>query len=443
MLIAILALLLFSPGVGSGQTLQQQIDDAGSSLTVTGGVWAEIITIAKPSAFTLIGVNNPVICPPLDTTTNYDEAAIRVLSSNVTIRGFTISNQYGAAGLDGYQYAIWDWSWFDGPANISIEDCRIGDIQGGVYLTGPGSRVTGCDFFNLKVFGVYACGYTLQDPPAGFDLVVSNCVFRDWAESSPQGAGVLMDYGGRYGQICYNYFSGMRLGVAMFYGGPYYGNLEIFHNTFDSQYCWSAPVNMTVAFELFSGADEPFWGDAISIRDNLFHRTKWYAMDREGAATSSGTLAVTGNLFYGNYWYYWPDYTFAYNWPTGEGAIYQVGWSDPADFFSFTGNLTNAEPLLRRTISDGRYVLALADNSSPAWGAAGDGQHIGAWQGASIASFEHIKVTAPGGGPESLKQPEGTAWNAEVVYIDITPQCLGDSSPEIRWARRTQRCMCL
>jgi hypothetical protein len=224
-----------------------------------------------------------------------------------------------------------------------------------------------------------------------------------------------------------NYISGMRMGVAYYYGGPLpgYGQVVITHNTFDLDY---DPGNVT-----YGGTKEMVMGislygtgtnaDSVIIMDNIFANAQWYAIYQEGAPIT-GSISVDNNLFYNNNWFYWPDYQYPYQW-NGTTVAYNVtygendrktiaGWYDgPVGGFTFTKNIHANDPLFKLTGTDPEEQWALSYSSSPAYNTASDGTNIGAWQGTAPSIFD----TGPGTYPSIMGTHEGTITPSRTITV--------------------------
>jgi hypothetical protein len=362
-------------------TIQQALDAAqeGDTVLVSAGSYPEKLSIAT-RGITLEGDGSyPVINPAVS---GYYDAAIYYRADDITIRGFEITNSLGATGLSGEQCGIWDGAWVLGPSGLTVDDCVFHDIQHGVRSYGPDLTVTDCEFYNLRRSGVHASG---PDSSSGgsnqpLPMTVRGNWFHDWIEYYKEGAAVHVKYRNRVGEVSHNYISGMRMGIAYYYGGPLPGYDEILftHNTIDMDYDpVVGPVLMTMGFSLW-GTD--LNADAVIIRDNIFANARWYAIYQEGGTIDTSIL-VDNNLFHENYWFYWPNYQYPHQW-FGDDWRAQAGWySGDGDEFTFTNNLSATDPKFELSGSGCEEQWAL-QSDSPACNAASDGTNIGAWQGA-------------------------------------------------------------
>ena len=360
---------------GDYATIQEAVNNAttGDTIMISGGPYPEQITI-NTSGITLQGDGSyPKINPLLDNGIKYD-TIIKVKADNTTIKGLEIYNAGGALTGSNEHHAIWDESWTVGPSGMTVDDCVIHDIQHGVRSYGDDLTVTNCEMYNLRRSGVHASGPSGSDP---LSFLIKNNWFHDWVEYFKEGAAIFIKYDRRVGEASFNYISGMRMGIAYYYGGPAYGGQVVFkNNTIDLDYDpGSGPVTTTMGIS--------FWGtganaDSIFVKDNIFANALWYAIYQEGA-TISGSITVHNNLFYNNYFHYWPDYQYPYQW-FGDDTRAQAGWNNgPADGFTFTDNITIQDPLFALTGVGPDEQWALLPGS-PCLGTASDGSNIGANQ---------------------------------------------------------------
>jgi len=360
--------------------------DPGDKIVVAAGVYPEKV-VADKAGITIQGDGSyPQIKPTLSSASKYD-TVITVKAANVTLRGLDISNALGVVDTGGLpggthieHHAIWDGAWTLGAAGLTVDDCRIHDIEHGVRSYGPNLTVTNCEMYNLRRSGVHASGPYQNQP---LSMSIHHNWFHDWHDYYKEGAAVHVKYDSRVGEVAYNYISGMRMGIAYYYGGPKasYGEQIVFHhNTIDLDYdLGSGPVVMTMGFSLWgTGLD----ADCVVIRDNIFANALWYGLYQEGA-TIAGSFTVDNNLFYNNYWHYWPDYQYPYQW-FGDDTRAQAGWYDgPGTGFTFTNNITAQDPLCALAGAGPQHQWALTCGS-PAYHTASDGTNIGAWQGTVV-----------------------------------------------------------
>jgi hypothetical protein len=388
-------------GVPAYCTIQAAIGAAsdGDTIHVVAGTYAEQLVVVK--ALTLEGEAGvyPSIQPALDSANKYD-TVIKVRADNVTIRGFDISNALGVVDTGSphiEHHAIWDGAWTLGPSGLTVDDCIIHDIEHGVRSYGPNLTVTNCEMYNLRRSGVHASGPYQNQP---LPMTIQYNWFHDWHDYYKEGAGVHVKYDSRVGKVSYNYISGMRMGIAYYYGGPKssYGQQIVFeHNTIDLDYdLGSGPVAMTMGFS--------FWGtganaDNVIVKDNILANARWYGIYQEGA-TIQGAITVDNNLFYNNYWDYWPDYQYPYQW-FGDDTRAQAGWTGGAGGFTFTNNVTTQDPLfaLEGIGPEAQWALLCG---SPALKAATDGTNTGAWQGQPVCVVEVEIDVKPGSDPNSI-----------------------------------------
>lgn len=350
----------------------------GDTIIVAAGTYTEKLTVNK-AGLTIEGDGSyPMIQPTLGDCTKYD-TVIMVNANDVTIRGLDISNAHGVVDQQtcGHieHHGIWDESWSVGPSGLTVDDCKFHDIEHGVRSYGAYFSVTNSKFYRLGRTGVYASGYNASVP---LPMTVKHNWFHDFIPEWKENHAVHVKYDGRVGEVCYNYISGMRMGIGYYYGGPKsgFGDIIFSHNTFDLDYDLDGGTkDMTMGISLWgTGAN----ADNIIIRDNIFANAWWYAIYQEGA-TISGKILVDNNLFYNNYWYYWPDYQCIYQW-FGDDEKAQAGWTGGVDGFNFTNNITVQDPkfVLTGTSPEEQWAL---QRGSPACNAATDTTNIGAWQG--------------------------------------------------------------
>jgi hypothetical protein len=373
-------------------TIQAAVNaaDPGDTILVASGTYPEQVVIpAAKAGITIQGDGSyPQIRPALNTASKYD-TVIMVQAANVTIRGLDISNALGVVDTGGNpggthieHHAIWDGAWTLGAAGLTVDDCRIHDIEHGVRSYGPNLTVTNCEMYSLRRSGVHASGPYQTQP---LSMSVHHNWFHDWHDYYKEGAAVHVKYDSRVGEVAYNYISGMRMGIAYYDGGPKagYGQQIVFHhNTIDLDYDpGSGPVVMTMGVSLYGTNTD---ADYVVIRDNIFANARWYGVYQEdGEETIQGSFTVDNNLFYNNYWDYWPDYQYPFQW-FGDDTRAQAGWLEgPGTGFTFTKNITTQDPLFALAGVGPQQQWALTCGS-PAYHTASDGTNIGAWQGTLV-----------------------------------------------------------
>jgi hypothetical protein len=379
--------------------------EPGGIVHVAAGVYPERLRISTSLAIVGDPGAYPHIRPALNSASKYD-TVITVRADNISLRGLEISNELGVVdtgGNDGgthiEHHAVWDGAWTLGPSGLTVDDCIIHDIEHGVRSYGPNLTVTHCEMYNLRRSGVHASGPYQNQP---LPMTVRENWFHDWVDYYKEGAAVYVKYDSRVGLVSHNYISGMRMGIAYYYGGPKvaYGRPIVFaHNTIDLDYDPGlGPVATTMCVSLWgTGAN----ADAVIIRDNVFVHARWYAIYQEGEAIT-GQINVHNNLFYSNYWDYWPDYQYPYQW-FGTDIRAQAGWTGGETGFAFTANLTTQDPLFAL---DGVGPVAqwALQCGSPALSAATDGTHIGAWQGDTVCTIE-VPIDIKPGSDENPLNP--------------------------------------
>jgi hypothetical protein len=401
-------------------TIQDAVTDAKDydTIAIAAGTYPEQIVVDKAGLILQGDGSYPLLNPAM--SGSYP-AVILIHADDITIQGLEFTNALGA-DLSGEQHGIWDSSWTIGPSGLTVDDCIFHDIQHGVRSYGPDLTVTNSMFYNLKRSGVHASGYNAGQP---LPMTIRNNWFYNWSVYYKEGAGVTIHYDYRVGEVAYNYISGMRMGIAYYYGGPHagYDPVLIHHNTIDMDYdpLDPNPVLMTMSMS--------FWGtglnaSSIIVRDNIFANARWYALYQEGAQLVGG-IQVDNNLFYNNYWFYWPDYQYPYQW-FGSDTLAQAGWYDApsGDGFTFTNNLTAQDPLF--TLSDpgpeGQWAL---NAGSPALGTASDGSNIGAWQGAVIEILSSNFTSAGYEDGQIMERSENSGTGYRIDNRTQTPK-IGD-----------------
>jgi len=208
-------------------TIQAAINAAspGDTIIVAAGIYPEQLIInEKKAGLTIEGDGSyPMVQPTLGDCNKYD-TVIKVLADYVTIRGLDISNAN--------HHGIWDGSWTVGPSGLTVDDCKFHDIEHGIRSYGDGLTVTNCEFYHLGRTGVYASGYSA---PAPLRMTVTNNWFHDFIPRWKENHAVHVKNDARVGEVSYNYISGMRIGIAYYYGGPRpgFGQIVFRHNTFD------------------------------------------------------------------------------------------------------------------------------------------------------------------------------------------------------------------
>ena len=428
-------------------TIQAAMDqtEPGGTVHVAAGVYPEKLRISTSLAVVGDPGAYPHIRPALNSASKYD-TVIAVRADNITLRGLEISNALGVVDTGGLpggthieNHAVWDESWTLGPSGLTVDDCIIHDIEHGVRSYGPNLTVTHCEMYNLRRSGVHASGPYQNQP---LPMTIQANWFHDWIDYYKEGAAVHVKYDSRVGLVSHNYISGMRMGIAYYYGGPKatYGETIVFeHNTIDLDYDPGlGPVETTMCISLWgTGAN----AGAVIIRDNVFVHAKWYAIYQEGAAIS-GQISVQNNLFYNNNWTYWPDYQYPYQW-FGTDVRAQAGWTGGETGFVFTANLTTQDPLfvLDGLGSEAQWALQCG---SPALNAATDGTHLGAWQGIVVCTIEIPIDIKPGSDDNSINpNSKGTITVAvlstetfSAVDIDTETLTFGRTGDEDSLARR-------
>ncbi len=386
--------------VSAGGSIQAAINGAagGDTIIVGAGTYAEQLVIPSGKAgLTIQGDGSYAqVAPNLGTATY--ATAIMVNSDNVTLRGLDISNGDGIA-MSGdsviEQHGVWDdaWTFANGANGLTVDDCKIHDIGHGVRSYGDGLVVTNSEMYHLGRSGVHASG----SDGSAMSMSIQNNWFHDWSEYNKSGAAIMVKYDSRYGEVSYNYISGMRMGMAYYYGGPNdtadaAGEILFSHNTVDMDFDnGDGDLEMTMGMS--------FWGtgenvDGTVVRDNIFANARWYALYQEGA-TIDGAIEVDNNLFYNNYHDYWPDYQYPFQW-FGDDALAQAGWWDgPADGFTFTDNITALDPMFSMSGMTAEEFWALMVGS-PALLTASDGTNIGAYQGAGVPEPATMSLLAMG-----------------------------------------------
>ena len=327
-----------------------------------------------------------MIQPALATSNKYD-TVIKIGAADITIKGLDISNALGVVDTGGLpggthieHHGIWDGSWTVGQPGLTVDDCKFHDIEHGVRSYGDEFTVTNSEFYRLGRTGVYASGYGASSPLV---MTVKNNWFHDYIPVWKENHGVHVKYDGRVGEVSYNYMSGMRMGIAYYYGGPKsgFGQIVFRHNTFDLDYDLDGGTKpMTMGISLYgTGAN----ADNILIQDNIFANAQWYGIYQEDEDIV-GSITVDNNLFYNNYWYYWPESQYPYQW-FGDDTKAQAGWTGGAGGFTFTNNITAQDPLFALTGVGPEEQWALTCRS-PAYHTATDGMNIGAWQGELVCA---------------------------------------------------------
>lgn len=431
-------------------TVQAAVDqtEPGGTIHVAAGVYAEKLRISTSLAVVGDPGAYPHIRPALNSASKYD-TVITVRADNVTLLGLEISNQLGVVDTGGNpggkhieHHAVWDESWTLGPSGLTVDDCIIHDIEHGVRSYGPNLTVTHCEMYNLRRSGVHASGpYQNQSLP----MTIRENWFHDWVDYYKEGAAVYVKYDSRVGLVSHNYISGMRMGIAYYYGGPkaaYDESIVFEHNTIDLDYDPGlGPVETTMGISLWGTGTN---AGAVVIRDNLFVNARWYAIYQEGAVIT-GQISVYNNLFYNNYWDYWPDYQYPYQW-FGVDVRAQAGWTGGEAGFAFTANLTVQDPLF---VLDGigpeaQWALQCG---SPALNAATDGTHLGAWQGDVVCTME-IPVDIKPGSDENSINPDNkgkitvavlSTGSFDATDVDRETLTFGRTGDEPSLARRGSR----
>lgn len=357
-------------------TIQQAINAslAGDTIIVSGGPYPERVTINKAN-ITLRGNGTYPILNPACTN---GQTVISPTSAGITIKGLTITNSNGILpNKNDEARGIWDGSWTTGYDNLTIDDCKIHDIDCGIRAYGRFLTVTNCELYHCKLAGIHASGNN-GSPAAPITIKYNWCHDWKWYTGVAEAYGISVRYDNRIGEISYNYCSGMRMGISYYYGGPRdgLGQLVISHNTIDLDY-----DSGDGTYKTMMGIS--FWGTGkncsnIIIRDNIFANCRWYALYQEGyGAAISGSFQVYNNLFYNNNWFYY-SYVYPYQW-SGNETYPQAGWNDPPlTAFTFIENLTAQDPQFKYT-GNGIQQWRLKGHS-PALFAASDGTNIGANQ---------------------------------------------------------------
>ena len=431
-------------------TIQAAVDqtEPGGVVHVAGGVYPEKLRIA--TSLTIVGEPGayPHIRPALDSASKYD-TVITVRADNISLRGLEISNELGVVDTGGLpegthieHHAVWDGAWTLGQSGLTVDDCIIHDIEHGVRSYGPNLTVTHCEMYNLRRSGVHASGPYQNQP---LPMTIRENWFHDWIDFYKEGAAVHVKYDSRVGLVSHNYISGMRMGIAYYYGGPkvaYEEPIVFAHNTIDIDYDPGlGPVETTMCISLWGTGSN---ADAVIIRDNVFVHAGWYAIYQEGAAIT-GQINVHNNLFYNNYWDYWPSYQYPYQW-FGADVRAQAGWTGGEAGFVFTSNLTLQDPLfaLDGIGPEAQWALQCG---SPTLGAATDGTHLGAWQGDVVCTME-IPIDIKLGSDENPINPDSkgkitvavlSTESFDATDVDRATLTFGRTGDEPSLARRGSR----
>jgi hypothetical protein len=89
---------------------------------------------------------------------------------------------------------------------LTVDDCKIHDIEHGVRSYGDGFTVTHCEFYRLGRTGVYASGPDAanggSDQP--LSMTLKNNWFRDFIPVWKENHAVHVKYRNRIGEISYN-----------------------------------------------------------------------------------------------------------------------------------------------------------------------------------------------------------------------------------------------
>lgn len=139
-------------GKGDYASIQEAIDNSieGSIIYVKTGEYPEIINVDKKMS--LIGENKDnTIINPISTKNKY---AIRLGASDVTLKGFSITN--GAPGL--YTQAIRISS-----PDTEIQDCNIHDTPVGIVIWTSNNIVDNCEFWGCEDEGIALIGTTYTE----------------------------------------------------------------------------------------------------------------------------------------------------------------------------------------------------------------------------------------------------------------------------------------
>lgn len=356
---------------------------AGDTIIVHSGNYGEQVTI--PSAKSGLTIQGDGTYPAVNPSMGENAGTVfKVQAANVTIQGLSLSNGNGAptAGVD--QHGVWDGAWTTGPSGLTVDDCNIHDLVFGIRSYGDNLTVTNSEFYHVVGAGVEASGPAPQGTTP-LSMTVTGNWFHDGVGTSSGSAGVKVKYGRRYGEVSYNYISGVRMALAAYYGGPnptYTGgqNLSFIHNTIDMSFApGDGTRTTTMGLSLWGTGPN---ADHILVQDNIFANTPWYALYQEGAAAFTGPLVVNNNLFYNSNWYYWPDFQYANQW-IGNDVRGIAGWADgDLNSILFTNNLSAPganDPLFNYAGLAPEDYWALWWGSAAAYSAS-DGTNIGAWQ---------------------------------------------------------------
>ena len=143
-------------GPGNFSTIQAAINNAtaGDTILVANGTYKEQITINK--TLSLIGQNrsNTVI------DANGSDYAVKIVSSNVTLSGFTIRNQSGADPTQG-PGGIWINGFSSTVSNVTIANCTVTKSLYAVWFSTTSNNIfKGNEFANNS----YDFGFTGELP---------------------------------------------------------------------------------------------------------------------------------------------------------------------------------------------------------------------------------------------------------------------------------------
>ena len=374
--------------------------------------------------------------------TSYSFCAVRIAANNVVFDGFEIdgSSAFTTFPSSTSCYLIGDYNsgsnvGYDGWA---VRNCYLHNGREGLRLSSDNNVTIEANEIAQTVKHCIDCGNGIC-----YGLKVRT----NWLHSEqyafgakPAGIYYFCDHpAGNNVEFSYNYCTACRTfcDFAKTANGDAPSNdILIMHNTVDWKLApLTSPVLATdngqmmgIAFwaeDGSSGNPTQNWNSShFIIRDNIFSRTKWYAV----VATPDnwdpllGLLQLQNNLF--SQWFLCDAYNVPANtcynqWPGSRGA---VGWGNfgSGNGFGFNSDL-QADPLYAATgtTADAYYALT---TGSPALGTASDGTDIGAWQTLPVHDltkdtyFSAIQLAIDAANPSDVIEVSAGTYNE---YLSI------------------------
>jgi hypothetical protein len=300
-------------------------------------------------------------------------------ASNILLDGLDIDNTRGGGQGSGYFHNTVALS------NLAFNNCKFHHFRR--MFLGDTAAVNG---FTALYSQFYKAQYTTIEIDNGKNIVIKYNVFYDQMNAKGEGA-VTWYIGTDLGtsEISYNYMYGHRIGVEVstsVVNGASVGTLDVAHNTIDMYTSVGHAPNILTPYvirygiSLWANPGKMFNGANVRFRDNIISRGLTYAVYGSPTKFLTQPLIFNNNLFYDNYWYYWPATGRYTNEWFGDSPIAAIGWGDATDSLLPINCMSIQDPMFAMTGTQASEFYSLLPGS-PALYSASDGLNIGAWQG--------------------------------------------------------------